>query len=384
MVYNLDPKQQAVRDEVRQFCETNEVSRVGMELDRRPEPAQFPFDYFDKIIKAGFVIYSYPTEIGGGGRSSLEYATMIETLSYYDPPTSLLTAIQQLAGQPLIAWGNDHIKKNYLMPATTGKKILCFMLTEPEAGSDASNQKTIAVPDGDDYIVNGEKIFIMHGDVADAGTLFCKIQEEGYKDRISAMVVDLKGVKGVTQRTLEYKMGMKAATTGAITFKDVRVPKKNLVGELGRGFKYAMITLDGARIGIAAQATGLAQRALDEAVAYAKKRVAFGAPIAKLQAIQWMIADMSCRVEAARLLTYKAAKMQDDGEKFGMQAAQAKLYASEAANFCVNKAVQIHGGYGYIEEFSPIGKLYRDQRVIEIYEGTSEIQRLVIASSLLR
>lgn len=381
--WNIDPKQQAVREEVRAFCKEHDIVKKGIELDRRPEPAQFPFEYFDVIAKAGFPKYSYPSEYGGGGKSGLEYNTMIEEFAYHDPPTSLLISIQQLAGQPIIHFGNDYLKEQYLKPAANGDMIMCFMLTEPEAGSDASNQKTVAVEDGDNYIVNGEKIFIMHGDVAEAGVLFCKIQEEGIKDRVSTMVVDLKQ-EGVTQRTLEHKMGMRCATTGHIKLENVKVPKKNLLGEKGKGFRYAMMTLDGARIGIAAQSVGIAQRAFDEAVEYAKKRTAFGAPIAKLQAIQWMIADMSCRLEAARALTYKSSVMWDNGEKFGTQAAQAKLYASEAAGFCCDRAIQIHGGYGYIEEFSIIGKLYRDQRVTEIYEGTSEIQRLVIATGLLR
>ena len=236
-----------------------------------------------------------------------------------------------------------------------------------------------AVDKGDHYLVSGEKIFIMHGDVAEIGVLFCKI--EG-KPKMSAMIVETNQ-PGWQKRTLKNKMGMRAATTGGIVIKDVKVPKANLVGEEGKGFRYAMTTLDSARVGVAAQGVGLAQRALDESVKYANKRIAFGQPIAKLQAIQWMIADMATRIEAARCLTYKAAQMQDRGEKYGLEASMAKLYASEIANFCVDRAMQIHGGYGYIGEFSPIEKLYRDQRVLEIYEGTSEVQRLVIAGNVL-
>ena len=384
MTFNLDPKQQPIRDQVREFCEKNNITQKGIELDRRPEPVQFPYDHFKLISDAGFMKFAYPTEYGGLGKSGLEYNTMIEEFAYNDPASALLIAIQELAGQPIINWGSDYLKEKYLKPAADGDMLLCFMLTEPEAGSDASNQKTTAVPDGDDYIINGEKIFIMHADIADAGVLFCKIQEEGIKDRISALMVDLKDTKGVSRRTLEYKMGMRCATTGYVKFENVRVPKKNILGEKAKGFRYAMKTLDGARTSVAAQALGIAQRALDEAIAYAKKRIAFGAPISKLQAIQWMIADMATRVEAARLLVYKSSRMWDEGGRFGTEAAQAKLYATETAGFCVDRAMQIHGGYGYIEEFSIIGKLYRDQRITEIYEGTSEIQRLVIASALLR
>jgi butyryl-CoA dehydrogenase len=223
----------------------------------------------------------------------------------------------------------------------------------------------------------------MHGDVCDFAVVFCKIQEGESRDKVSAILVpgDAPGFK---KATLMNKMGMRYATTGRLWFTNVKVPKSNLMGEVGKGFKYAMQTLDGARIGIAAQSTGMARRALDESIKYAKTRQAFGAPIAKLQAIQWMIADMATKVAAASLMTYKAAQLQDAGIKFGLEAAQAKLFGSEAANFCCDRAMQIHGGYGYIGEFSMIEKLYRDQRVAEIYEGTSEVQRLVIAANYLR
>lgn len=382
MPYNIDPKQEAAREKAKEFCE-KEVIPVAKDLDRRPEPQVFPKEYFKKLGDAGFVGYAFPKEYGGGGYSNLEYATVIEELAYYDPPTCLLAAVQELAAYPIMVFGNEEQKKKYLPPAARGETILSFVLTEPEAGSDAANQQTSAVPEGDNYILNGEKIFIMHGDVCDTGVVFCRIQEEGVRDKVSAIIVDMDS-PGIEQKTLEYKMGMKAATTGRIWFKDVKVPKKNLLGEPGKGFRYAMQTLDGARIGVAAQGVGIGQRALDESISYAKKRVQFGSPIAKLQAIQWKIADMSTQVEAARLLTYKAAMLQDEGKRFSLEACHAKLFASEMANFCVDEAMQIHGGYGFIEEFSIIGKLYRDQRVTEIYEGTSEVQRLVIASSLLR
>ena len=219
----------------------------------------------------------------------------------------------------------------------------------------------------------------MVADAADIAVLFCKIQD---KPKLSAFIVDTK-TTGFEPRTLRYKMGMRAATTAHILLTDVKVPKENLMGEIGRGFRYAMGTLDSARVGVSAQGVGVAQRALDETVAYAKQRVQFGSPISKLQAIQWMIADMAVRIEAARALSYKAALLQDANEKFSLEAAMAKLYASEAANFCVDKAMQIHAGRGFIGEFSIIEKLYRDQRVLEIYEGTSEVQRLVIANNII-
>jgi butyryl-CoA dehydrogenase len=378
MPYNVDPKQQAVRDEVRAFAE-KEMYPVSEHWDRMPEPRTFPHDVYKKLGQAGFIGYVMPIEYGGKGKSHLEYITLVEELCYHDAGIGLLCAVGELATHPIINFANDALRKKYVPDCASGRKVVAFVLTEPNAGSDAANQSTVAVDKGDHYLVNGEKIFIMHGDVAELGVLFCKI--EG-KPKMSAMIVEANQ-PGWQKRTLKNKMGMRAATTGGIIIKDVKVPKENLVGDEGKGFRYAMTTLDSARVGVAAQGVGIAQRALDESVKYANKRIAFGQPIAKLQAIQWMIADMGTRLEAARCLTYKAAQMQDRGEKYSLEASMAKLYASEAANFCVDRAMQIHGGYGYIGEFSQIEKMYRDQRVLEIYEGTSEVQRLVIAGNLL-
>jgi butyryl-CoA dehydrogenase len=239
------------------------------------------------------------------------------------------------------------------------------------------------VDKGDFYLVNGEKIFISSGNVANLTVLICKIVKEGEKDSVSALLLEGKP-KGFSSEVLKWKMGLRASTTARLTLENVEIPKSALLGEVGKGFRISLSTLDSARVGVASQAVGIAQRAFDESIKYAKTREQFGAPIAKLQAIQWMIADMSTRLEAARLLTYKAAVMEDKGEKISKEASQAKLFASEAANFCVDKAMQIHGGYGYIGEFSEIEKLYRDQRITEIYEGTSEVQRLVISASYLR
>lgn len=378
MEKNIDPKQQAVRDTVAEFAK-KEIYPVSEELDRMSEPRKFPTDLYRKLGAAGFIGYCMPKELGGLGKTHLEYITLIEELCYHDPGVGLLCAVGELATQPMVNFANDDLKKKYVPDCATGKRIPAFVLTEPNAGSDAANQSTVAVENGDHYVINGEKIFIMHGDIADVGVLFCKV--EG-KPKLSAFIVETDQ-PGWEKRTLKNKMGMRAATTGGIILKDVKVPKENLMGEFGKGFRYAMSTLDGARVGVAAQGLGLAQRALDEAVAYAKKRHAFGQPIAKLQAIQWMIADMATRLQAARHLTYHAAKLQDAGDRFSLEASMAKLYGSETAGFCVDRAMQIHGGYGYIGEFSHIEKFYRDQRVLEIYEGTSEVQRLVIAGNVI-
>ncbi len=381
MPYNVDDCQQPIRDEVKEFAE-KEILPVCDELDRRKE--SFPFEIYEKLAKAGYVGYAMPKEYGGGGHTNLEYITLIEELTYYDAPIGLMNAIPELATYPIYAFGNEEQKKKYVTKCASGELIPSFVLTERNAGSDASNQKTLAVPEGDHFIINGEKIFIMHGDVCTLAVLFCRTgDKDESRTRLSCILVETD-TPGWKARTLQHKMGMRAATTGFITLENVKVPRENLLGEEGRGFKIAMNTLDGARIGVAAQATGIAQRALDESIKYAKNREAFGAPIAKLQAIQWMIADMATRTEAARLMTYKAAQVQDAGQRFTVEAAQAKMYATEVANFCVDRAMQIHSGYGYIGEFSIIEKLYRDQRVTEIYEGTNEVQRLVIANGLLR
>ncbi len=382
MTYNVDPElQQPIRDFMREFC-PGEIEPLGLKHDR--EPDAFAHDIFQKLAAKGLVGYVMPKGYGGGGRKKIEYATMIEELSYFDAPSSLLAAVSQLAVDPIINFGTEEQKKRYLPKAATGEEIPAFALTEPNAGSDAANQTTEFAEDGDHYIINGEKIFIMHGDVCDYAVTFGKLKSDtSDRPKVSAIIVpaDAEGFEG---STLMHKMGMKYATTGRIKYNNVKVPKENFLGQPGKGFKMAMMTLDGARIGIAAQSTGIATRALDEAIKYSKERIAFGAPIAKLQAIQWMIADMATKVEAARLLTYKAAQMQDRGESINLSASQAKLFASEAANFCVDRCMQIHSGYGYIGEFSVIEKLYRDQRVCEIYEGTSEVQRLVIANNYLR
>lgn len=389
--YNVDDRQQAVRERVAVFAKKH-IEPISKELDHRDDPDRFAMDLYKELAKEGFVALRMPKEYGGCEVSSIEYTTLIEELCFYDPVACLLDAVTELATYPIYTFGTDAQKKKYVPKCASGELLPAFVLTEPGAGSDAVNQKTTATPDGDYFVVNGEKIFIMHGDVADIFVLFVKIVGDGDDEKasrkISTLLVEAKHngkhIPGVRVETLKKKMGMRAATTARIWFDNVRVPKENLLGEIGKGFKIAMNTLDGARIGVAAQGLGIAERALHEAVEYAKKRVCFGVPIAKLQAIQWMIADMATQIEAARMLTYKASQLQDKGEKFTLEASQAKLFASETAKFCVDRALQIHGGYGYIGEFSPIEKLYRDQRIMEIYEGTSEIQRLVISGSYLR
>ena len=379
MRYNVDPKQQAVRDRVKEFAE-KEINPVFRDLDRAPE--KFPVDYYRKLGKAGLIGFAMPKEYGGGGYSNIEYTTLIEELAYWDAATALLAAVPELAVYPIIHFGAEEQKKKYLPKCATGEMIPAFALTERMAGSDAANQQTIAKIEGNEFVINGEKIFIMHGDACDVVALFCKIGDQSEeRPKVSAIIVEAKtpGFKGFT---LKHKMGMRAATTGRIELKNCRVPIANQLGEIGKGFRYAMATLDGARIGVAAQGVGLAQRALDESIKYAKTRIAFGAPIAKLQAIQWMIADMWVEYEAAWLLNYRASLMKDRDMTYTKEAAAAKLKASEVAMDCARKAIQIHGGYGYTEDFN-VERYYRDAKITELYEGTSEIQRMIISRALI-
>jgi len=380
MSFNLDDKQQAVRDLAKDFGDKH-IAPIAKEMDRKPP--EFPKELFKKMAQAGFMAFPVKKEYGGLGKSTLEYVTLIEEIAWYDASSAIIMAVNNLAGSPIETFGSEEQKKKYLPRMCSGEMVGAFALTEPNAGSDAANQQTTAKIEGDNYVINGEKIFITSGNVADIIVLIAKIVQEGEKDKVSAFLVEGK-TPGLTSEVLKLKMGVGASTTARLKLNNLKVPKANLLGEAGKGFRMSLMTLDGARIGVAAQAVGIAQRAFDESVKYSKTREQFGAPIARLQAIQWMIADMSTRLEAARMLTYKAALMEDKGERISREAAQAKLFASEASNFIVDRAMQIHAGYGYIGEFSEIERIYRDQRITEIYEGTSEIQRLVISSAYLR
>lgn len=376
----MSESQQAVREMAREFGKKH-IAPIAVEMDRKPP--EFPRDLFKKMADAGLLAFPMAKEYGGLGKSKIEYATLIEEISWFDASSAIIMAVDNLASYPIETFGSEEQKKKYLPKMTSGEILGAFALTEPNAGSDAANQQTVAKVDGDSFVINGEKIFITSGNVADVTVLICKIVKEGERDKVSAVLVE-NNTPGFSSETLKWKMGLRASTTGKLKLKDVRVPRSQLLGEMGKGFKLSLKTLDGARVGVAAQALGIAQRAFDESVKYAKKREQFGAPIGKLQAIQWMIADMSTRLEASRLLTYKAAMMEDRGEPINLVAAQAKLFASEASNYICDRAMQIHAGYGYIGDFSEIEKIYRDQRITEIYEGTSEVQRLVIAANYLR
>jgi butyryl-CoA dehydrogenase len=287
-----------------------------------------------------------------------------------------------LVCQPLLDFGSEDLKKKYLPALAEGRHLGAYSLTEPEAGTDAGAVQCTAVLDGDDYVINGTKIFVTNGGEADIILLFASTDLSLKTKGITAFIVE-KGMPGFSVGKKENKMGMRASNTSELVFQDCRVPRNNLLGKEGMGFKIAMIALDGGRIGIASQAVGIGQACLDEAVKYSKQRKQFGKPICEFQAIQWTLADMATEIEAARLLTYRAAFLKDKGLRFSKEAAQAKLFASEAAVKASINAVQIHGGYGYMKEYD-VERYFRDSKLTEIYEGTSEVQRLVIAASVLR
>jgi butyryl-CoA dehydrogenase len=294
----------------------------------------------------------------------------------------IMSVNNSLVCDPINTFGTEEQKKKFLTPLASGKKLGCFGLTEPEAGSDAAAQKTIAVLKGDEWVINGKKNFITNGNVADYCVLMAMTDKaKGYKG-ISCFIVDCK-TPGFSVGAVEKKLGIKASGTAELIMEDCRLPKDNLLGQVGQGFYVAMNTLDGGRIGIAAQALGIARAALEAATDYSKTRVQFGQPISKLQAIQWMIADMATELDAARLLTLRAAFLKDQKQRYEKEAAMAKLYASEAASRITTKAIQVHGGYGYIQEYN-VERHFRDARITEIYEGTSEIMRLVISSNILK
>jgi len=381
--YDLTEEQARMRKAVREF--TREFIAPGaQERDGREE---FPLDLFHEMGRRGFVGYPIPREYGGGGGSFLAYCTMVEEMSREDASAALVMSLNvALVITPVLIAGSEEQKKRFLPPLCRGEKVGCFCLTEPEAGSDASNLKTHAREEGDFYVLNGEKIFIQHGNAADFAVVACRIApREGAAPRISLLAVDnLKETEGVKQIKLGRKMGLRSATTGRLIFENVHVPKENLLGRVGHGFRYVMQTLDGGRIGIAAQAVGIALGAFERAMRWACRRRQFDQPLVQFGQIQSMLADSASEIEAARLMVYKAAQAKDRGEDITLIAAMAKLFATRVANRVVYRAVQVHGGYGYIGDVADLERFYRDARITEIYEGTSQIQELVIARQLAR
>ncbi len=384
MQLELSDDHKSVLKTAREFAE-KEVKPHAHEID---ESGEFPLKTFRKAAELGFTGVYIPEQYGGAGMDHLAYSIVIEETSRVCASTGVILSVcNTLFCDPILRFGNEEQKKKYVTPHARGERIGCYCLTEPQAGSDAANQKTLAVRKGDKYILNGTKAWVTNGAVAEDAIVYAVTDPSKGAKGISAFIVEA-GFRGWKVVREEKKMGISATATAEIALQDCEVPAANLIGAEGSGFRIALRTLDDGRVGIAAQATGIAQGALDESLKYSQERVAFGQPISSFQAIRFMLADMATEIEAARLLLRRAAWLQDQTgfstiePRYGLEASVAKLYASEMAARVCHKAVQIHGGYGYSREYA-VERMYRDQRITELYEGTSEIQRLVIARHLL-
>lgn len=375
----ISKQHQGFRARVREFAE-KEIEPKAKQLD---ETGEFPFDTVKKLGEMGILGMVVPEEYGGSGHDTLSYSIAVEEISKVCGSTGITVAAHNSLGvYPIYLFGNEEQRKKYIPDLASGKKLGSFGLTEPDAGSDAAGTKTTAVLDGDSYVINGSKCFITNASVGETFVITAMTDKsKGYKG-ISSFVLE-KGVKGFSAGKKENKMGLRGSDTATLTFEDLRIPKENLLGKEGEGFKQFMITLDGGRISIGAMALGIAQGAYDKALEYAKEREQFGQSIANFQAIQWKLADMATQLEAARHLVYHASELKDRGERFIKESAMAKLYASEVGRFVTYQAIQILGGYGYMSEY-PVERYLRDVKLCEIGEGTSEIQRLVIARELMR
>ncbi len=379
MNLELSEEQKLLQKSVREFAES-EVRPLAKELD---ETGHFPRELFKKAAELGLTGVAFPEAEGGAGFDHVAYTIVIEEISRCCASTgAILSGHNSLYCDPLHRFGTEEQKKKLLVPFTRGEKIGCFALTEPQAGSNAAALQTKAVKKGDKYMVNGTKSWITNGGAADAAIVFVNTEPTKGEKGITALVVE-KGTPGFKVGKEEKKLGINATACCELIFSDCEVPAGNRIGTEGEGYKVALSTLDGGRIGIGAQATGIAQGAFEAALQYSQQRMAFGQPISQFQAIQFMLADMATEIDASRLLVRKAAWKQDTGARFNMDAAIAKLFASEMATRIAHKAIQIHGGNGYSREY-PVERNYRDARITEIYEGTSEIQRLVISSWVLK
>ncbi len=379
MDFDLTDEQRLLRDTVRDFAR-NEVAPVAEELDRTKS---FPYELVEKMAGLGLMGIPFPEEYGGGGADTLAYALAVEELTRIDSSVAItMAAHTSLGTMPIYLWGTDEQKDDWLPQLCSGQKLAAFGLTEPEAGSDAGNTHTRAELDCGEWVVNGAKQFITNSgtDISGCVTITAVTGQENGNKEISNIIVP-NGTPGFEAGEPYRKMGWNASDTRPLSFDECRVPEGNLLGPQGSGFKQFLTILDGGRIGVAAMGVGLAQGALDEAISYSKERQAFGQPIGKFQAIQAKIADLSAQIEAARLLVYRAAILKDRGETFTLTAAQAKLITGRLAVRATEEAVQIHGGYGYIEEY-PVCRFYRDAKILTIGEGTDEVQQMVIARQL--
>lgn len=378
MLIELSEEHRLLRETVRQFAEA-EVKPRAREIDASGE---FPRDFFAKAGELGLAGVAVPDQWGGAGMDPIAYTLVIEEVSRCCATSGVILSVNNsLVCDPLLTFGNDEQKEEFLRPLAAGEKLGCFALTEPGAGSDAAALRTTARRDGDDYVLDGNKVFITNGTHADIALVFATVDPSRKHKGITAFIVPTD-TPGYSHGHHEWKLGVNASGTTELAFEGMRIPARYRLGEEGDGFKIAMATLDGGRIGIAAQAVGIAQAAFEEALRYASEREQFGKPIAALQAIQFYLADMSTQLDAGRLLTWKAAWTKANKKRYSLEAAQAKLYTAEMAQRVTNKALQIHGGYGYTREYN-VERYFRDARITEIYEGTSEIQKLVIAANVL-
>jgi len=382
MDFDLTEEQRLVRDTARDFA-AREIAPKASEIDKS---GRWPAEIVAKMGELGFLGMAVPEEYGGAGMDNLSYSLVMEEISAACASCGVIMSVNNsLFCDPIYKFGTDAQKKEVLTACASGKKLGCFGLTEPMSGSDAQTMATNAEKTADGWVLNGAKNWITNGPHADYILVFCVTERPsapGAKIKHTAFLVP-KGTPGYTQASPDHKLGIHGAHSCTVFFENCKVPDSAVVGNVGEGFKVAMATLDGGRIGIASQALGIAKASLDVSVAYSKERKSFGVPISQHQAIQFMLSDMATELDAARLLTWRAAIMKDAKERHSMQSAEAKLYASEMATRVAHKAIQIHGGYGYSAEF-PVERHYRDARITEIYEGTSEIQRIVIAASLLK
>ncbi|MPM25311.1 Acyl-CoA dehydrogenase, short-chain specific [bioreactor metagenome] len=374
MNFKFNEEEQSILDMLHDFC-LKEVKPLAAEID---EQERFPMETWKKLGEMGMMGIAMPEEYGGAGLSYLTYIGACEEFARYCATTSVMfSAHGSLCCWPISQYGTEEQKKKYLTPLCTGEKLGAFGLTEPSAGSDAAMQKTVAEDKGDYYLINGSKVFITNGSYAETYVIFAMTDKTQGTKGISAFILE-KGMPGFKFGTKEKKMGIRGSATYELIFEDVKVPKENLLGKVGEGFKIAMSTLDGGRIGIAAQALGIAEAAVDEAVSYTSQRVQFGKRISQFQYTQFELAEMKADVEAARLLIYRAAQAKQDHEPYGHLAAMGKLFASEVASDVSRRCLQMAGGCGFTREY-PFERYMRDAKITEIYEGTSEVQRMVIA-----
>jgi butyryl-CoA dehydrogenase len=379
MDFKFTEEQELIRQNIREFAETY-VDPIAAEID---ENSRHPAELFQKLAEGDWMGIPIPAEYGGAGADYLTHTLVVEELSRSCSSTGFTVSIHVgIASMLTLLFGTEEQKKAFLVPMAKGEKLGAFVLTEPGAGTDVMAATTTAVLDGNEYVINGTKTFTSNGPTGDTYFVFAWTDKEAGRKGMSAFIVP-KGTSGMTAGEHFNKMGLRSSQTSEMLFKDCRIPKENLLGQEGQGLMMAMAGFDHGRVGIAAQSVGILQAALDESIKWSKERVQFGKPIARQQAISWMIADMATDLDAARFLTYRPAWLKDQGQPFSKEAAMAKLFAAEAAMKHTTKAVQIHGGYGYVKG-AKVERLMRDAKITEIYEGTSEAQRMVISGNVLR